>query len=294
MATALERTMLFLTFIRGPKVGNWVNDQVKTVGKYIRQGGHKTDEFIWDTVIDEFANTFQDIMSHERAENELNHLRMEGGNLDIYSAEFKRLARLAEYNLEERLVGRKYFDGLPEGLRRAIVKDENMGLLISVADYEDAAIRYHRKFLQVQAFFDKSGKSKKPTCQQWQQRFVKDPNAMDLTPGRTRARAALTDDEMNKLRQEGKCFKCKRQGHIGRNCPNQNSQIRATSCGGPQTHPATNTSIASSGVTIPSTSIRKAITAQELVDLVRDMDQGEKDKVIQDIFMQEDFAAALT
>jgi hypothetical protein len=117
MATALERTMLFLTFIRGPKVGNWVNDQVKTVGKYLRQGGRKTDEFIWDTVIDEFANTFQDIMSHERAENELNHLQMEGGNLDIYSAEFKRLARLAEYNLEERLVGRKYFDGLPEDLR---------------------------------------------------------------------------------------------------------------------------------------------------------------------------------
>jgi hypothetical protein len=294
MATALERTMLFLTFIRGPKVGNWVNDQVKTVGKYIRQGGHKTDEFIWDTVIDEFANTFQDIMSHERAENELNHLRMEGGNLDIYSAEFKRLARLAEYNLEERLVGRKYFDGLPEGLRRAIVKDENMGLLISVADYEDAAIRYHRKFLQVQAFFDKSGKNKKPTRQQWQQRFVKDPNAMDLTPGRTRARAALTDDEMNKLRQEGKCFKCKRQGHIRRNCPNQNSQIRATNSGGPQIHPATNTSTASSGAITSPISIRKAITAQELVDLVRDMDQGEKDKVIQDIFMQEDFAAALT
>jgi hypothetical protein len=294
MATALERTMLFLTFIRGPKVGNWVNDQVKTVGKYIRQGGHKTDEFIWDTVIDEFANTFQDIMSHERAENELNHLRMEGGNLDIYLAEFKRLARLAEYNLEERLVGRKYFDGLPEGLRRAIVKDENMGLLISVADYEDAAIRYHRKFLQVQAFFDKSGKSKKPTRQQWQQRFVKDPNAIDLTPGRTCARAALTDDEMNKLRQEGKCFKCKRQGHIGRNCPNQNSQIRTTNSGGPQTHPATNTSTASSGAITSPISIRKAITAQELVDLVRDMDQGEKDKVIQDIFMQEDFAAALT
>jgi hypothetical protein len=146
-----------------------------------------------------------------------------------------------------------------------------MGLLISVADYKDAAIRYHRKFLQVQAFFNKSRKSKKPTRQQWQQRFAKDPNAMDLTPGRTRARAALTDDKMNKLRQEGKCFKCKRQGHIGRNCPNQNSQIRATNAsGGPQIHPipATNTSTASRGASIPLASIRKAITAQELVDLV--------------------------
>jgi hypothetical protein len=176
-----------------------------------------------------------------------------------------------------------------------------MGLLISVADYKDAAIRYHRKFLQVQAFFDKSGKSRKPTKQQWQQCFAKDPNAMDLTPGRTRARAALTDDEMSRLRQEGKCFRCKRQGHIGRNCPNQNSQVRATntitaSSGAPQTPPiyATNTSTASSGASAPSTSIRKAIMAQELVELVQDMNQGEKDKVIQDIFLQEDFAAALT
>jgi hypothetical protein len=53
----------------------------------------------------EFANVFQDIMSHERAENELNYLLMEGGNLDIYTLEFKHLAQLAEYNLEERLVG---------------------------------------------------------------------------------------------------------------------------------------------------------------------------------------------
>jgi hypothetical protein len=176
-----------------------------------------------------------------------------------------------------------------------------MGLLISVADYEDAAIRYHRKFLQVQAFFDKSGKSRKPTKQQWQQHFVKDPNAMDLTPGHTCARAALTDDEITRLCQEGKCFKCKHQGHIGHNCPNQNSQVHTTntsnaSSGALQTPgpSATNTSNASSGVSPTLTSIRKAIMAQELVDLVQDMDQGEKDKVIQDIFMQEDFAAALT
>jgi hypothetical protein len=124
---------------------------------------------------------------------------------------------------------------------------------------------------------------------------------MDLTPGCTRARAALTDNKMAKLCQEGKCFKCKHQGHIGHNCPNQNSQVCATntstaSSGAPQTYPisATNTSTASSGTSITPTSIRKAITAQELVDLVRDMDQGEKDKVIQDIFTQEDFAAALT
>ena len=33
----------------------------------------------------------------------------------------------------------------------------------------------------------------------------------------------------------------------------------------------------------------KQITAQELVNLVHNMDQGEKDKVIQEVFMKEDF-----
>jgi hypothetical protein len=295
MATPLEHTMLFLTFIRGPNVGNWVNDQIRVVSRHLSSGGRKTDEFIWDTVIHDFATLFQDIMSAEQAEAALNQLKMQGGKLDFYTAEYKRLARLAEYNLDERLVGKKYFEGLPEGLRRAIVKDENMNLLTTVADYEDAAIRYHRKFLQYQAFFERPSKNpKKPTQQQWQQRFAKDNNAMDTTPGRIRARAALSDDEIAQLCKEGKCFKCRRQGHIGRNCPNQNSQIRATDTNknSDASQDATNTSTASNGIPKtdgPSHSIKK-INAQELVELVRGMDQGEKDKVIQDIFMNEDFA----
>jgi hypothetical protein len=220
---------------------------------------------------------------------------MEGGNLDEYTAEFKQLVHLAEYDLNERLVGRKYFDGLPEGLRQAIVADTNMNLLVTTADYIDAAIRFHRKYLQWQSFFDQSNQNKKPTKQQWQQRFAKDPNAMDLTPGLTCARAAISDEELAKLRQEGKCFKCRCQGHIGHNCPNKNPQI-----------PTTNTSIASSGpsnttsttnvadntpkATSPSSSSIRKITAQELVRLVREMEQEEKDKVIQDVFMNEDFA----
>ena len=168
-------------------------------------------------------------------------------------------------------------------------KDVDMNLMFTVRDFEEAAMRNHRKLLQFQTFFDK-GTGRKPTKQQWQKRFAKDNNAMDTTPGRTRARAALSEDEMAQLRREGKCFKCKRQGHIGRNCPNQTPQVRATT-----------TTTISSGATEtpveektndpgPSTSSIKKITAQELVGLVRDMDQGEKDKVIQNIFMNEDFA----
>jgi hypothetical protein len=90
------------------------------------------------------------------------------------------------------------------------------------------------------------------TQQQWQQHFAKDCNAMDTTPGHILARGALSEDKMAQLHQEGKCFKCKRQGHIGHNCPNQNSQIHATdtnnvSKGTIPSQNTTNTSTASSG-----------------------------------------------
>ena len=49
---------------------------------------------------------------------------------------------------------------------------------------------------------------------------------MDTTPGHTRARAALTDDERATLRQEGKCFKCCKKGHMSQDCPDRTSQAR--------------------------------------------------------------------
>ena len=37
-------------------------------------------------------------------------------------------------------------------------------------------------------------------------------------------RVALTDAEKAKLQSEGRCFRCKKQGHISRNCPDRPAQ----------------------------------------------------------------------
>ena len=98
---------------------------------------------------------------------------------------------------------------------------------------------------------------------------------MDLTPGRTRARAALTDNERATLRQEGKCFKCRKKGHMSRDCPDRASQARSG-----VTKEETKEEIKEEDVQI------KTVTTEELVNLVRGMTQEEKDKVIQDVFMK--------
>ena len=99
---------------------------------------------------------------------------------------------------------------------------------------------------------------------------------MDLTPGHTRARAALTNDERATLRQEGKCFKCCKKGHMSQDCPDRASQAQS---GTTKEDPKEETK--EEDVQI------KQVTAEELVCLVQNMSQEEKDKVIQDVFMKD-------
>ena len=78
---------------------------------------------------------------------------------------------------------------------------------------------------------------------------------MDLTPGHTRARAALTEEEQVTLQKEGCCFNCKKQGHIGHNCPLKAGGSKAQSEETTEDNDQTQSSI-------------KRLTADELINIV--------------------------
>ena len=135
------------------------------------------------------------------------------------------------------------------------------------------AIRQHKKYQRWQNVFrgrknqPQKPFGQKPARQQWQQKFAKDPNAMDLTPGCTRARAALTEEEQVTLHKKGHCFNCKKQGHIGCNCPLKAGGSKAQSGETTEDTDQTQSSI-------------KRLMADELINIVQGMDEGEKDKMI--------------
>ena len=201
MNNPMSRTMLFFGYLRGPKMHLWIKKISTQLDRHIRTGGRDTDKWIWDTMINDFAQNFQDVMSWERAEKKLFERKMERGELDEYTSQFQQLAELVGYHELTGMICRKYFQGLPHGLQESMLAFEPTRHYQTLEDWIEGAIHQHSKYLTYQAYFGGQKKynprnpNQRPTRQQWQQGFAKNPNAMDLTPGRTRARAALTDDE---------------------------------------------------------------------------------------------------
>ena len=89
---------------------------------------------------------------------------------------------------------------------------------------------------------------------------------MDTSAGRTCARAALTEDERGHLMKEGRCFNCKNTGHCSKDCPDKKNHTQIQAGEAEQT-PKDKEEDASA---------TKALSAKEVIEMVRNMEEGEK------------------
>jgi hypothetical protein len=163
-----------------------------------------------------------------------------------------------------------------------------------------AAQKYQQKYLLVQANLgdrrskDPAKGQKSRSKEQWQQALrpkPKDPNAMEID--RVRARQITTDKRVE-LMKAGKCFTCRKQGHLSRDCPQRLSR------------PHTNARASTSQVKVedddeeedaPKTKARIGKTkysADEIIEIMRNAEDNDKDEVIQKVFMASDFSKAQT
>ena len=198
-------------------------------------GGRKTDEHLYDSVLHSFNMAFTNTMSLQKAKAEFQTIKIEGGNLDTYIARFERLARIAGYNLQDRLVLDRFGSGLTSGLYIAIVNSPDEPR--NWTEWTRAVQKYQQKYLLICSSLGlrnpkESKMHKKPqTLKQWKAAWRKptnrDPDTMDTTPGRARARK-INVDERTELMRTGKCFTCKKQGHLSHNCPQRLPQRQRT------------------------------------------------------------------
>jgi hypothetical protein len=294
MRQPFTRATLFLSFIKGPAVHEWNMLQVNWLMTRARTGALPSEEFLYDTIEAAFRSAFTDTMSVQRAKAEFTLISMERGDLDGYVSKFERLARMAGYDLNSSLVLDRFGSKLIPGLYAAIINGPDEP--VTWTDWVRAAQKYQQKYLLVQANLgDRRSKDpvkghKNRSKEQWQQALrpkSKDPNAMEID--RVRARQ-ITTDERTELMKAGKCFTCRKQGHLSRDCPQR-----------PPRPPRTNARASTSQVRVeddeeeedaPKTKARVGKTkysADEIIEIMRNAEDDDKDEVIQKVFMASDF-----
>ena len=147
MNNPMSQTMLFFGYLRGLKMHLWIKKILAQLDHQLCTGGRDTDKWIWETMINDFAQNFQDVMSRERAKKKLFKLRMERGELDEYMSQFQQLAKLAGYYEQTGMICQKYFQGLPQGLQESMIAFEPTHHYQTLEDWIEGAICQHSKYL---------------------------------------------------------------------------------------------------------------------------------------------------
>ena len=294
MTNPFSRILMFLSFIKGDKVHEWTQAQLRWAVDYVAQApGNDNHEYVWDTVADAFFRAFTNITREVDAQTDIKTLKMKGDHgLDDYISTFERLARLGGYNLTDRAVIDMFVDGLPNSLAINVAKFNNPR---TFNEWKRGAVEHHTTYLWIKSRFHKKSETR-PTQDQWKKAFTKKgDDAMDTTPGRVKARATntrppLNDDEREKLRKEGRCFRCRKQGHLSRYCPEKASQARSN----PQEEESEEETIQATTSKPPPKPtnpflVKKKTTAQDIIRLITDAEDDVKDTIIQEVFMKQDF-----
>jgi hypothetical protein len=124
MRNAYQRAMLFLTYIQGPIVNEWVKGVNAWLrGQIIHQRWAPHDERLWTEVFDSFNRQFANVMEQEDAQAALaKGLQLDKGDLDKLITEFEQLVCHAGYDINQDLVLQIFTSALPNTMYEYILR----------------------------------------------------------------------------------------------------------------------------------------------------------------------------
>ena len=99
---------------------------------------------------------------------------------------------------------------------------------------------------------------------------------MDVDQARARQ---LTTEERTELMKTGKCFTCKQSGHLSRDCPRRV----------PRSNPRASTSKVEEEEDSSPTPAKIKFSTDDIINIMQNTDDKDKDEVIQKVFMMQDF-----
>jgi Retrotransposon gag protein len=206
------RVAMALSLIRGPKVDDWVDEQLKELEQRVRMTP-KGDEMLWTEFEMAFTSTFTDTAKKEDAYQKLKHLKMKDELVDDYITVFNSLAAKAGWELSNTGTIDAFRSGLQPGTLNTIMNRDTWP--DTMPQWQQAAQDKMRKYLTKKAILSfrltMGNQGNLGTRNQWQRRFGQrgqggsssscDPNAMDVNTISTQN--PLSDKEKQRLMAEG-------------------------------------------------------------------------------------------
>ena len=219
-----SRVLLALSFIKGANVVNWVDTQTDLVEEELANNGeNEEDEDLWTDFLKRFKNTYVSTTQKEDAYVRMQKLQMKGDQLDEYIADHKTLVSELDWSHDSEMSCHSFREGLPKVLAKRII--ENEGLPENYSRWIKYTQKYHSRWAMSKAlgYYGKGGQDKpKWNPHKPKEKKERDPDAMDVD------RAQMTPDEKDKLMRSGSCFRCKKQGHLAKQCPTKTTAQEAT------------------------------------------------------------------
>lgn len=272
------RILFCLGLFKGPLVQLWVNEIEDVMERELASttaGITKNSISLWNDFLAAFDRDWTDTLNKEKAYSSLITLKMQPGQLDDYILNFERLAGIAGWSRDAPGTVEFFKRGLVPGLYRACLMGKSIP---QTMDQWQTACREETqryKLLKSGPGVQRYGPTQSVNSPRSKAR---DPNAMDVDAAVTNPLPRLTNEEREHLRKEGRCYRCRRQGHISRECPTPpRTQAKARTT---ETEPVAGPSEEAPPYSPPKTTSVAASASEDKVRqahrLIQSMDDEEK------------------
>jgi len=104
MKVPYQRVALCLGFLKGDKIHEWKDNQLRTLQDEIHVGTSHNSERLWDNFKKSFINSFVDMAVKEYATRKFNRLEQKGDEIDDYIVRFNNLSTQLQHDCDSPLL----------------------------------------------------------------------------------------------------------------------------------------------------------------------------------------------
>ena len=192
---------------------------------YIEQLTNTNGDLVFPTYkkfLDDLKDAFKPADRTGEAMNALNNLKQGNKTAEELATEFRLLAGQASLEAKSHSDHIHLIGLFRNALRPAISRRILFGEIIpkTIEEWIAKAIQYDTNYRMAMVLTGQANRTNGSTSRnRWTPRTTetRDPNAMDVD--------SMTVDERSNLMKQGACFRCKKRGHMAKDCPDGKSTL---------------------------------------------------------------------